>query len=120
MSNIVPALFRSCQGGSGLPQRDGGSCHWKASCELERPCVRGVDACVRRSQPLPAVQLCVFVCLLQTSGTGISSWGSFVYGGFYRSAGKSSVPTLFGLNWGMLGKLNTVGVTWWGGQGEEG
>lgn len=80
---------------------------------------QGCGCLCGRSRPLPTIQLCVFVCLLQTCGTRSSSWGSFVYGGFYRSSGKSSIPTLFSLNWGVLGTLNTVCVIWWIGQGRR-
>lgn len=45
----------------------------------------------------PSLQLSfVSVCLLQTCGTRISSWGSFTCGDFYRSAVKSPIPTLIG------------------------
>lgn len=39
---------------------------------------------------------------------------------FTGHLGKSSIPTLFSLNWGVLGTLNTVCVIWWIGQGGGG
>lgn len=95
--NAVPALSRSCQGWLVWAASElVGSHPWKCSRELERSCVRVVDACVGRRRPFPTIQLCVLVCLLQTCGTRISSWGSFTCGDFYKSSGKSSVPTLVG------------------------
>lgn len=50
----------------------------------------------------------------------MSSWGSFIYGDFYRPSGKSPIPTLHSPSWGILVILNAVCVIWWVGQGEEG